>query len=138
MPSQPPINDFLTELRQLQVADLVNDTNGSDVRAQLKFQPSEKDADIVELLRRMESAMELRREAIELRREPVTAFALQGFEIGIDIDGLLVMRLDHRQDGMRHQTTYALDFEQALQFVTGLVRAAEEAEKFRNCHDIRQ
>ena len=82
--------------------------------------------------------MELRREAIELRREPVTAFALQGFEIGIDIDGLLVMRLDHRQDGMRHQTTYALDFEQALQFVTGLVRAAEEAEKFRNYHDIRQ
>ena len=82
--------------------------------------------------------MELRREAIELHRKPVTAFSLQGFEIGIDIDGLLVMRLDHRQDGMRHQTTYALDFEQALQFVTGLVRAAEEAEKLRNCHDTRQ
>jgi hypothetical protein len=86
----------------------------------------------------MESAMELRKEAIELRREHVTAFAVQDFEIGIDIEGLLVMRLDHREDGLLHQTTYELDFEQALHFLTGLVRAAEEAEKLRNCHDTRQ
>ena len=34
---------------------------------------------------------------MELRTEHVTAFTLQGFEIGMDIDGLLVTRLDHRR-----------------------------------------
>jgi len=35
---------------------------------------------------------------------------------------------------VQHQTTYALGFEQALHFVTELVKATEHAEKF--CHFI--
>ena len=65
--------------------------------------------------------------------ESVTAFnLLQDFEIGIDIDGHLVMRLTHREGGMRHQKTYALDFEQGLHFMTAFVKATEQAEKFHN------
>ena len=70
--------------------------------------------------------------------ESVTAFNLQDFEIGIDIDGHLVMRLAHREGGIRHQKTYALDFEQSLHFMTAFVKAMEQAEKFRESPDRRQ
>jgi hypothetical protein len=65
-----------------------------------------------------------------MRSESVRAFALQSFEFGVDLEGRgLVMRLTHKQDGARHQTTYALDFDQNLRFATELVKALEEAEK---------
>jgi hypothetical protein len=70
--------------------------------------------------------------------ESVTAFNLQDFEIGVDIDGHLVMRLTHKEGGMRHQKTYALDFKQSLHFMTALVKATEQAEKFRDDHDRKQ
>ena len=66
------------------------------------------------------------------RREKVTAFNVQDFEIGTGIDGYLVMRLTHREKGERHQKTYALDFEQGLRFISAFVTAAEQAEKFRD------
>jgi hypothetical protein len=72
------------------------------------------------------------------QRESVTAFNLQDFEIGIDIDGHLVMRLTHREGSIRHQRTYALDFEQSLHFMTAFVRATAQAEKFREGRDRRQ
>ena len=71
-------------------------------------------------------------------RESVTAFNLQDFEIGIDIEGDLVIRLSHTEDGVRQQRTYALDFEQGLRFISAFVVAAEQAEKFRDVPEARQ
>jgi hypothetical protein len=70
--------------------------------------------------------------------ESATAFNVQDFEVGIDIDGHLVIRLTHREKGVRHQKTYALDFEQGLHFMSAFVLAAEQAEKFRDGPDKRQ
>jgi hypothetical protein len=70
--------------------------------------------------------------------ESVTAFNVQDFEIGTDINGHLVMRLTHKEGGMRHQKTYALDFEQGLCFISAFVAAAEQAEKFRDSPYTRQ
>ena len=72
------------------------------------------------------------------QREIVTAFNLQDFEIGLGIDGHPVMRLTHREGGIRHQKAYALDFEQGLHFMTAFVKAMEQAEKFRDGPDRRQ
>ena len=68
-------------------------------------------------------------------RESVTAFKLQDFEIGIDVDGGLVIRLTHTEDGVRQQRTYAVEFEQGLRFISAFVMAAEQAEKFRGVPD---
>jgi len=74
-----------------------------------------------------------------MRTESVRAFALQSFEFGVDPDGHgLVMRLIHKQDGARHQTTYALDFEQNVRFATELVKALEQAEKLWDRSKTRQ
>jgi hypothetical protein len=72
-----------------------------------------------------------------LHGEGVTAFNLQAFEIGVDIDGHLVMRLTHKEGGVRRQKTYALDFEQSLRFMSAFVKATEQAEKFRDGPDTR-
>jgi hypothetical protein len=70
--------------------------------------------------------------------ENATAFNVQDFEVGTDIDGHLVMRLIHTEKGVRHQKTYALDCEQGLRFISAFVLAAEQAEKFRGSPDTRQ
>jgi hypothetical protein len=71
-------------------------------------------------------------------RESVTAFHLQDFEIGIDVEGDLVIRLTHSEDGVRQQNTYALEFEQGLCFLSAFVIAAEQAEKCRGVPDTKQ
>ena len=71
-------------------------------------------------------------------RESVTAFNLQDFEIGIDIEGDLVIRLIHTEDGMRQQRTYAVEFKQGLRFISAFVMAAERAEKFRDVPETKQ
>ena len=74
-----------------------------------------------------------------MRTESVRAFTLQSFEFGLDLEARgLVMRLTHKQNGTKHQTTYALDFEQNLRFATELVKALEEAEKFWDGSKARQ
>jgi hypothetical protein len=70
--------------------------------------------------------------------ESVIAFNLQDFEIGIDIDGHLVMRLTHREGGICHHKTYALDFEQGPHFMTAFIKTTEQAEKFRDGRNRRQ
>jgi hypothetical protein len=78
-------------------------------------------------------------EATDMKfRESVTAFKLQDFEIGIDVDGGLVIRLTHTEDGVRQQRTYAVEFEQGLRFISAFVMAAERAEKFRDVPETKQ
>ena len=92
--------------------------------------PTEVEADIIGLLYPVE--------CINMAFESVTAFNVQDFEIGTDVDGHFVMRLTHREKGMRHQKTYALDFEHGLRFISAFVMAAEQAEKFRGGPDTRR
>ena len=48
------------------------------------------------------------------------------------------MRLTHKQNDTKYQTTYALDFEQNLRFATELAKALEEAEKLWDGSKARQ